>query len=152
MRLLSFLLLTLCLSCAADTDGDGSNIDEAVTSQPAPGIATNEPEENTPPDLTNAAVTAANGGTLSGMYVYFADSALFIECATKRRYPVAAERAGIELERAYTSIEQDQPNPVFVRVRGSIEDRRGQVEGPLKDVLVVTELLAFERETDCADR
>lgn len=153
MKYFLFLLTVLLLACQPETStGDGTTIGEAVTSQPAPGIATGEPEEAAGPDLTAAATNAASEGTLTGTYVYFADAALFTDCGTKRRYPVAFEGANLELERAYGALEMDQPNPVLVTVEGVIEDRRGQVEGALKDVLIVTKLISMDQNGTCADR
>lgn len=60
---------------------------------------------------------------LSGTYSYMADAAVFTDCATGRRYPVAFEGDNIALQRAYAEVRPDPGQPVFVVLDGRIEER-----------------------------
>lgn len=81
---------------------------------------------------------AQTGSTLSGMFVYFSDSATFTDCATKVRYPVSVEGRYIDLERAYTAQRLRGAAPLFVTIQGTIESQPA-TEGPSAgSVLVVS--------------
>jgi len=60
-----------------------------------------------------------------GLFQYLADAALFTDCRSGQRYPVAMEQAYLELERAYLAAGSGPGEPVLVRVRGHIERRPG---------------------------
>jgi copper homeostasis protein (lipoprotein) len=75
---------------------------------------------------------------MRGLYSYLADAALFEDCETGRRYPVAFEGDHAALERAYLATRSEPGQPVFVVLRGRIEPRppmEGDGEVP---TLVVT--------------
>lgn len=75
----------------------------------------------------------APSGTMSlqGMYTYMADAGLFVDCATRERWPVAMEGDNAALERAYGSAKSEPGAPLLVTVEGRLEarpkvDRRGE--------------------------
>jgi copper homeostasis protein (lipoprotein) len=60
---------------------------------------------------------------MRGMYRYMADSALFDECLTGRRFPVAMEADNVALERAYLDAPHDPGEPVLVSLEGRLAQR-----------------------------
>jgi heat shock protein HslJ len=61
---------------------------------------------------------------LHGMFRYLADAAMFEECLTGRRYPVAMEGDYLALERAYTSLPNRVPGaPVMASFDGDLTQR-----------------------------
>ncbi|PWB78297.1 MAG: hypothetical protein C3F15_02100 [Holophagae bacterium] len=75
---------------------------------------------------------------MRGMYRYMADAALFEECLTGRRFPVAQEADNVALERAYLDALHDPGAPVLVSLEGQIAERPA-MEGDDKVLLVVPE-------------
>jgi len=63
--------------------------------------------------------------SLSGMFVYLADSSTFTECETKLRFPVAQEQDYITVERVYTRQRIGRGQSLFVTLQGHIENRPG---------------------------
>ncbi len=61
----------------------------------------------------------------SGMFSYMADSAMFIDCLTKKRFPVAFEGDYISLERAYLETIQEAGKDIKVNLNGKIVLRDG---------------------------
>ena len=66
---------------------------------------------------------------MRGLYVYLADAALFTECETGRRYPVAFEGDSVTLERAYLEMRRQPGEEVLVSLEGRIAERPA-MEGP----------------------
>jgi len=74
---------------------------------------------------------------MGGMFLYMADAALFTECRSGRRYPVAMEGAYIDAERAYLGRPDPEPGaPVFALLEGTIAVRP-PMEGPDRPHLIV---------------
>ena len=67
--------------------------------------------------------------TLRGMYRYMADAAIFEECSTGRRLPVATEADNVALERGYLAARAEPGAPVMALVEGRIAQRM-PMEGP----------------------
>lgn len=115
-----------------------------------------------PQPITLKALSGATRGataavrTLHGEYVYFADAALFTECATGRRYPVAYSEGGVELERAYLAQreigEDGMPTPVLMTVTGTLQDGPGAEEGSIVEQLFVQTLERTIPGATCATR
>lgn len=61
--------------------------------------------------------------TMRGMYRYMADAALFEECLTGKRLPVAMEADNIALERGYRESGVEPGRPVLVSLDGRIAER-----------------------------
>ncbi len=69
--------------------------------------------------------------SLQGMYSYMADAAVFEDCATRERWPVAHEGDNAALERAYGEAKIAPGSPLLVTVEGGLDmrpkvDRRGK--------------------------
>ena len=65
---------------------------------------------------------------LTGMYNYMADAALFVDCATGKRYPVSMEADNLALEKAYLSLQTEPNERILVTLRGHY-DLRPPMEG-----------------------
>jgi copper homeostasis protein (lipoprotein) len=61
--------------------------------------------------------------TMRGMYRYLADAALFEECLSGRRFPVAMEAEHAALERAYLEAQEQPGEPLLVSLQGLIAQR-----------------------------
>lgn len=86
--------------------------------------------------------------SLQGMYSYMADAGIFVDCATRERWPVAMERDNAALERAYGEAAISPGSPLLVTVEGRLEsrpkiDRRGKETNLIVDRFVRT----WPRET-----
>lgn len=69
--------------------------------------------------------------SLQGMYSYMADAGVFVDCATRERWPVAQEGDNATLERAYDQAKIAPGAPLLVTVEGGLDsrpkvDRRGK--------------------------
>jgi len=88
--------------------------------------------------LTTAAA-AADLGTprpMAGMYSYLADAALFRDCATGERYPVAFEADNRALEAGYLAVAPEPGAEVLVKIEGRIEERPA-MEGDGTEISVI---------------
>lgn len=89
---------------------------------------------------------------MQGLFSYMADAALFAECTTGRRLPVAMEGAYIELERAYLATHGEPGQAVMALVEGRIA-MRPPMEGPGPvATLVVDRFLRLAPGAQCAPR
>ena len=69
--------------------------------------------------------------SLQGMYSYMADAGIFVDCATRERWPVAQEGDNAALERAYSEAKIVPGSPLLVTLEGGLDsrpkvDRRGK--------------------------
>src|SRR5690606_9236153 len=95
--------------------------------------------------------------TLHGEYRYVADAAVFTECASGKRYPVAYSECGAELERALLAAERPSagdglPQPLLMTVTGTLQDGPGMEEGTVVEQLFVQTLERTMPEGNCANR
>jgi copper homeostasis protein (lipoprotein) len=67
----------------------------------------------------------AKNSTKSGMFSYMADAAMFVECGTNKRFPVAFVDDYISLEKAYLKTVQEAGKAVKINVEGEIVLRDG---------------------------
>ena len=89
---------------------------------------------------------------MRGMYQYMADAALFEECLTGLKMPVATEGESAAVERAYGKTGHEPGQPVLVSVEGRI-GRRPAMEGDqLVDTLIVDKLGQFWPNEHCGAR
>lgn len=76
---------------------------------------------------------------MTGEFVYFADAALFTECATGERFPVLMEADYLALERAYLDAELPPQAALLARLDGRIAEAEA-MEGPPRRSLTVERL------------
>lgn len=70
---------------------------------------------------------------LSGMYKYFADAAVFTDCATGKTFPV---ENNIALEKGYLKARKNAGEPVFLTLNGHFDIRPSMEEGQLDKMLI----------------
>lgn len=85
---------------------------------------------------------------LSGEFTYLADAALFRECLTGHRWPVAMEGDYPALERAYLEARPEPGAPLLATLEGRVETRPG-MEGPPRRTLVVERFSRVHADADC---
>jgi uncharacterized lipoprotein NlpE involved in copper resistance len=101
-------------------------------------------QPSTDSTLTNAVAevsveveSAPGAQAMRGLFTYMADAAIFEDCVSGRRYPVAMEADYISVERAYLEARSEPGAPLLVVIRAGIE-RRPPMEGDGEiDVIVV---------------
>jgi copper homeostasis protein (lipoprotein) len=76
--------------------------------------------------------------TMRGMYRYMADAALFVECESGRRFPVAMEADNLALERAYLDARKEPGQALLVSLQGRLA-LRPAMEGDVHEIAVIPE-------------
>lgn len=114
-------------------------------------VACSEPPAESPPESTDVMIPTVSEDAISrtGLYVYFADSARFTDCATGVSLPVASSAGGLELERAYLQAGREAQQPMLAEVIGSEEIRAGMEEGTQIPQLVVDQLIRVSPDDRC---
>jgi len=87
-------------------------------------------------------------GAMTGAFTYLADAALFEDCRTGLRVPVAMEGDYLTLERAYLDARAEPAAPVLVTVQGDIA-LRPPMEGPDRPILRVDRLHGLWPDETC---
>lgn len=88
---------------------------------------------------------------MTGQFVYFADSALFTECLTGQRVPVAMEGGYLAAERSYLAaldLGMEPASPLLMTLKGTLTERPA-MEGPPTRTLVVDEMLTVTPGGSC---
>ena len=78
------------------------------------------------------------GMALEGMFRYMADTAIFRDCRSGKKFPVAMESRYIDLERAYLENRVEPGSEVLVRLRGRYLERPA-MEGDQKEVQLIVD-------------
>ena len=85
-----------------------------------------------------------DGDLMRGLFTYMADAALFEDCVSGNRYPVAMEAGYLELERAYLEQRREPGAPLLVTIQGVIEPRPPmEGDGEIATVVVKRFIAAF---------
>jgi uncharacterized lipoprotein NlpE involved in copper resistance len=92
--------------------------------QPSPGVTSTDPVAEDSADGQRA----PGEDFLRGLFTYMADAALFEDCDSGRRYPVAMEAGYLELERYYLEQRTQPGAPLLVIIRAGVE-KRSPMEG-----------------------
>ena len=85
---------------------------------------------------------------MSGMMTYMADAALFEDCRSGARVPIAQEAEYLALERAYLANRRAAGEPLFVTIIGAIS-MRDAMEGPRRETLIVDQFISTNQTTNC---
>lgn len=81
---------------------------------------------------------------MQGRYSYMADAALFVDCASGQRLPVANEGDNVALQRAYLAARPSPGATMLVTVDASVQPRPSAEEGrPPQATLVVARYVAI---------
>jgi len=112
------------------------------------GACKKNEEPTTPPEEPREPPPPSGSMSLQGMYSYMADASVFVDCATRERWPVAMEGDNAALERAYGRAKIEPGAPLLVTVHGRLEprpkvDRPGEEANLIVDRFVRT----WPRET-----
>ncbi|CAM3829696.1 copper homeostasis/adhesion lipoprotein NlpE [Xenorhabdus thuongxuanensis] len=83
---------------------------------------------------------------LAGEYSYFADSALFTECGTGKRYDAAEN---IDLERGYSAMGVEGGTPVYVEIEGYYTVRPSMEDGLFDNAVIQTGKIRFDKASSC---
>ncbi|MEJ8811165.1 hypothetical protein WKW77_08810 [Variovorax ureilyticus] len=83
-----------------------------------------------------------------GDFVYFADSAIFTDCTTGQRWPVAQAGDYLALEEAYLRWQGAPKAPLLANFDGRIEVRE-PMEGPPREHMVVDRFVSVQPGTSC---
>ncbi|MBW8189567.1 YbaY family lipoprotein [Neiella marina] len=87
---------------------------------------------------------------LIGDYRYMADAAVFQECVTGKRWPVAQDQGGLRLEQAYMQNRAGPGEPLHMTVAGKLKVLPGMEEGSEVETLIVSELVnVADQDTTC---
>jgi hypothetical protein len=114
-------------------------------------VACSEPPAENNPESVDMIIPTVSADAVSrtGLYVYFADSARFTDCASGRSLPVAADAGGLELQRAYMQTRRAPQQAMLVEVIGIEEVRPGMEAGTQLPHLIVEQLIRASPEDSC---
>ncbi len=85
----------------------------------------------------------------AGMYRYMADAALFEDCITGKRYPVAFLGANMEMENQYGRVKKEAGSPVYVEIEGFVKDLPTMEGDGTETNLIITKVLGFIADAKC---
>ena len=88
--------------------------------------------------------------TVTGLMTYFADAALFTDCLSGQRYPIAMEGDYLALERAYLNAEVEPGAPLIARLDAEIS-LRPQMEGADRMTVTVETFHHVTPNAGCPD-
>ncbi|CQJ60943.1 envelope stress response activation lipoprotein NlpE [Yersinia rohdei] len=83
---------------------------------------------------------------LSGMYKYFADAAVFTDCATGKTFPV---ENNIALEKGYLNARKNAEEPVFLTLNGHFDIRPSMEDGQSDKTLIPAGDIQFSADKNC---
>ena len=86
---------------------------------------------------------------LKGMYSYMADAAIFTDCETNKKDPVAFEGDNISLEQAYLEIIKNPGEKIIVTLSGHFENRSKMEGDGKREFLIVDKFDRIWPNIDC---
>jgi uncharacterized lipoprotein NlpE involved in copper resistance len=99
--------------------------------------------------LSCSSVNYKNEQLKTGYFSYMADAALFIDCVTGKKYPVAMEGEYLKLEVAYLEADITSGEKVLVEIIGEYE-KRLSIEGEGEtNFLIVKKFLDLSTKKQC---
>jgi len=90
-----------------------------------------------------------NDKILKGYYSYMADAALFTDCETNKKHPVAFEADNISLERAYLKVVEKPGEQIIVTLTGHFESRPKLDRVGEREFLIVDKFDRIWPNIDC---
>lgn len=141
------LLFTCCIlllyNCSAPspstTESTSNNIRTEVKEQPIPEEKTAEPTKPAIAEMQEETAT----DVLKGTFMYYADAANFVDCATSKKYKVTG-RAYKEMEGTYLELRTEQFQKIYVEVKGEYSEDKAK-----KPILIANELVTIDVEKSC---
>lgn len=86
--------------------------------------------------------------SLTGMYSYYADAAVFTDCNTGVTYPVAEMPQNAEVQSSYLSLRKVSNEKLMLKIKGYISFG-SNMEGKRKEQVFIAEFEGFEPGKDC---
>ena len=130
-RLLLALIFLLPAACKQQEPAVSETSPETPYIRGTAAASTGTPEDNSEPP---------SGMALEGMFRYMADAAIFRDCRSGKKFPVAMEAGYIDLERAYLESREEPGSELMVRLRGRYLERPA-MEGDRKEVQLIIDQL-----------
>lgn len=85
----------------------------------------------------------------TGRFVYFADAAVITDCATAVRLPVSMSGSFIAAQQAYSELQPEMGEAIFVEFFGRIVDQPAMEGDGMERAFVIDSLIGFDRNRDC---
>lgn len=96
-----------------------------------------------------SSIITDNNNILKGYFSYMADAALFVDCETNEKYPVAMKGDYITLEKEYLKVAETAGQKVIVELEGEYADL-DKIEGEGKRTfLIVNKLIELQPNQTC---
>lgn len=96
-----------------------------------------------------SSINSENKNILKGYFSYLADAALFIDCETNEKYPVAMQGDYITLEKEYLNVVDTAGQKVIVTLDGEYADL-DKIEGEGKrKFLIVNKFIEIQPNDSC---
>ncbi len=86
---------------------------------------------------------------LKGYYSYMADAAMFIDCETNKKYPIAFDGDNISLEHAYLEVVENAGEKIIVTLKGHFEMRSKMDGDGKREFLIVDKFNKIWPHIDC---
>ncbi len=102
-----------------------------------------------PMDVAPEATEVSDEALMRGRFVYMADAAVFEDCASGRRSPVAMEADYLAAERAYLEARSEPGAPVLVTFEGRLETRPPMEGDGVVKMIVIDRFDAAHPDEDC---
>ena len=154
----TFLLIVLALSMWSC--GENVQKKEETPTPPPPTVVqkkvSTKPSKTAPvkvdQDKTVSVVTEAkkDKNTVTGIFKYMADAAIFKDCNSGKKMGVAMDKAYLQLEKLYLATVEGG-TPVFITLKGKIETRKAMEGKKTEQVLVIEKLLSLEKDKRCGE-
>ncbi len=150
---LFILMVLFVFSCENNAAKQTSPAPAPVEKQLEEKDASREKEKQSEPtkEVSPPRVKEEGDNTITGIFKYMADAAIFKDCATDKKMSVAMEQGYLNLEKTYLRT-VDGGTPVLIIVDGSIKTRKAMEGGKTESVLVVRKLLSLQKDKSCADK
>ncbi|WP_223670325.1 hypothetical protein [Kangiella shandongensis] len=87
--------------------------------------------------------------TKRGLYSYYADAALFTDCATNTKYPVAQEAIAAELKSTYLALREKPAQKMLIAVKGEFDERSSPDTDEDLTMLIPSELIGMINKDSC---
>lgn len=91
------------------------------------------------------------GKSITGHFTYYADAASFKFCYSNKTLPVSMEGEYKKTEKAYLNSVENGGDPAFIEVLGAVL-KRENMEGNIKDHLVIDQLIELNLYRNCEER
>ncbi|MEX1311721.1 MAG: hypothetical protein AB1Z65_14945, partial [Candidatus Sulfomarinibacteraceae bacterium] len=91
------------------------------------------------------------GETRRGRFTYMADAALFEDCESGRRFPVAMEADYLAAERAYLETRTEPGSALLMTIEGRLESRPPMEGDGLIEMIVIDRFIAVHPGEECEE-